>query len=135
MGPSLALTANNEAPSGHLVRMVNCPGGHWALWVTRGTPACTLDTGTVGTIWEPRISPSSSSTEKGVRGPALPLQGSQRPELFVKQKAISLPSPFNHLMAGTPDAPAQVSGAPAAVTTATFGPASPHYSRDRDAHN
>lgn len=55
-----------------------------------------------------------------------------------KTKAGRILSPFNHLMAGTSDAGAQVPRrglSRATVTTAKFGPASPYYSRDTDAHN
>ena len=54
-------------------------------------------------------------------------------------KGARTPSPFNHLMAGHTRRPQlgflASAAAQAAVTTAKFGPASPHYSRDTAALN
>lgn len=75
---------------------------------------------------------------EGGQGPRAATVMKSAPGIVSKTKAGRILSPFNHLMAETPDTGAPVPSrglSRATVTTAKFGPASPYYSGDTDAHN
>lgn len=77
---------------------MNCPGGHWALWVTQGTPE--LQT---WACWEQYSGcglPLPPSPQKRGSGPWCGHCPEASIGIVSKSKGDPTLSPFNHLMAG-----------------------------------